>query len=100
MKKFTAQEAEDLGKRLGVDWNSAGFSAGEFLAGLNVELEHGTVDPETDVTGDDPLTTAKIALAHLKENRLYYDKNIGVAAWESALDGFSGDPAGKSVHIL
>jgi len=31
------------------------------------ELEHGLHDPSTDVTGDDPIRTGKIALAHLNE---------------------------------
>jgi hypothetical protein len=32
-----------------------------------LELEHGAIDPVTNVTGDDPLLTGKIAAAHLKE---------------------------------
>jgi hypothetical protein len=40
--------------------------------GMDVELEHGTRDPETNVTGDDPLLTGKVALAHLRELRDYY----------------------------
>jgi hypothetical protein len=35
--------------------------------GMDVELEHGARDPETNVTDDDALTTGKIALAHLPE---------------------------------
>jgi len=42
--------------------------------GVNVELEHGKHDPETNVTNDDPIVTGKIALAHLKEVRDYYTK--------------------------
>jgi hypothetical protein len=30
---------------------------------MNVELEHGLRDPATDVTGSDPVLTAKIAQA-------------------------------------
>ena len=41
---------------------------------MDVELEHGTVDPNTNVTNDDPLTTGKIALAHLNEFADYYDR--------------------------
>ena len=40
--------------------------------GLEVELEHGTHDPETNVTGDDPVRTGKIALARLRELPDYY----------------------------
>jgi hypothetical protein len=38
------------------------------------ELEHGRHDPATDVTGDDPVTTAKIAFAHLNEFPDYYTR--------------------------
>jgi len=40
---------------------------------MEIELEHGRHDPETDVTGDDPIITGKIARAHLKERPDYYD---------------------------
>ena len=52
--------------------------------GLGVELEHGRRDPETDVTGDDPLTTGKIALAHLREIPDYYTR---LAAMEADAEG-------------
>jgi hypothetical protein len=100
MKKFTMQEAVELAKQLGIDLDKAGFTAEEFLDGLHVELEHGVHDPETNVTGDDGLTTAKIVLAHLKENTMYYDKNIGVEAWEHALDKFKGDTTGRKIQIV
>jgi hypothetical protein len=41
---------------------------------MDVELEHGHRDPRTDVTHDDPLTTGKIALAHLNEFPDYYTR--------------------------
>jgi hypothetical protein len=41
---------------------------------MDVELEHGARDPATDVTGDDPLLTGKIALAHLNEFPDYYTR--------------------------
>jgi hypothetical protein len=41
---------------------------------MDVELEHGTQDADTDVTGDDPLMTGKIALAHLRELPDYYTR--------------------------
>jgi hypothetical protein len=37
-------------------------------------LEHGTVNQTTNVTGDDPLLTGKIALAHLTEFPDYYTR--------------------------
>lgn len=35
------------------------YTPQEFLEGINIELEHGTVNPKTDVTNDDLITTAK-----------------------------------------
>jgi hypothetical protein len=69
---FTTEEARSLGEQLGIDWTSSPFDVEQFRAGMDVELEHGTRDPETDVTGDDPVLTAKIALAHLRELPDYY----------------------------
>jgi hypothetical protein len=37
-------------------------------------VEHGQRDPTTDVTGDDPIVTGKIALAHLNEFPDYYTR--------------------------
>jgi Protein of unknown function (DUF5661) len=42
--------------------------------GMDVELEHGTADPQTNVTGDDLIMTAKIARAHLNEFPDYYTR--------------------------
>ena len=40
------------------------FSPEELLSGMNIELEHGLISPKTNVTDDDLVMTAKIALAH------------------------------------
>lgn len=100
MKKFSLNEVTELAKQLGIDFENVKFTPEEFLAGLYVELEHGLADPYTNVTQDDPIVTAKIVLAHLNENSYYYDKNIGVEAWEHALDKFKGDTAGKKIIIV
>jgi hypothetical protein len=42
--------------------------------GLNVELEHGTISPGTNITNNDPIMTGKIALAHLNEIPDYYTR--------------------------
>ena len=42
--------------------------------GMDVEYEHGSHDPQTDVTGDDPVLTDKIALAHMQEFADYYER--------------------------
>lgn len=73
MKKyFTNEEAKKIGDALGIDWSR--FDVEQFRIGLDVELEHGKVDPATNVTNDDPITTGKIALAHLNEFSDYYTR--------------------------
>lgn len=71
-KGFTAEEAKIIGEKLGIDWSK--FDVEQYRMGLEVELEHGLVSPETNVTDDDNLTTGKIALAHLKEVPDYYTR--------------------------
>jgi hypothetical protein len=71
---FTTNDARSVGEQLGIDWAASAFDVEQFRAGMDVELEHGTRDPETDVTGDDPLLTGKIALAHLRELPDYYTR--------------------------
>ena len=71
-KGFTAEEAKMIGEQLGIDWSK--FDVEQYRMGMDVELEHGLYDPETNVTGDDPLATGKIALAHLKEFPDYYTR--------------------------
>jgi hypothetical protein len=99
MNKISMEEALAVAKSLGVDFAEMGFTPEEFLEGMHIELEHGKVDPETNVTEDDLLTTGKIALAHLKEVHLYYHPDIGLEAWEHALEDFKGDPKGKKIVI-
>ncbi|MEI6510239.1 MAG: DUF5661 family protein [bacterium] len=71
-KHFSAEEARVVGETLGIEW--ARFDLEQFRMGMDVELEHGTVDTHTNVTGDDPVTTGKIALAHLNEFADYYTR--------------------------
>ena len=71
-KQFTAREARQIGNKLGVDWSN--FNVEQYRMGLDVELEHGLVDPHTNVTNDDPIMTGKIALAHLNEFPDYYTR--------------------------
>ncbi len=100
MKNFTLTEALDTAKKLNIDFDKVDFTPEEFLEGLNIELEHGTVDSQTNVTSDDPLLTGKIALAHLKEVSIYYNDDIGLEAWEHAVENFKGDPKGKKLKIV
>mgnify|MGYP001577746651 FL=1 len=71
-KSFTKKEAKKIGEKLGIIWNK--FDIEQFRMGLMVELEHGTVDPNTNVTNDDDIPTGKIALAHLNEFPDYYTR--------------------------
>ena len=71
---FTVDEARRVGEQVGIDWGVAPFDVEQFRRGLEVELEHGLRDPSTNVTGDDPVMTAKIALAHLNEFPDYYTR--------------------------
>jgi hypothetical protein len=100
MNNFTLSEAMDIAKRLGVDFDKVKFTPEEYLEGINIELEHGIVDPDTNVTNNDPLVTGKIALAHLSEVSTYYNKDIGLKAWEHAIEAFKGDPKGKKIQIV
>jgi Protein of unknown function (DUF5661) len=71
---FSSEEARRIGAQIGIDWETAPFDVEEFRAGMDVELEHGRHDPATNVTDDDPVTTGKIALAHLNEFPDYYTR--------------------------
>ena len=70
--QFNTEQAHEIGDTLGIDWSH--FDVEQFRMGLDVELEHGLVAPSTDVTGDDPILTGKIALAHLNEFADYYTR--------------------------
>ncbi len=69
---FTPEQARQVGETLGVDWSR--IDVEQFRMGLDVELEHGSRDPATDVTHNDPILTGKIALAHLNEFPDYYTR--------------------------
>ena len=84
-KRFTAEKAKEIGETLGIDWSE--FDVEQFRMGLDVELEHGTVDPATNVTDDDPIMTGKIALAHLNEFPDYYTR---LAEMEEEAERFHG----------
>ncbi len=100
MKKFMLTEAMEIAERLDIDFSKVGFTPEEYLEGINIELEHGCVDPHTNVTNDDAVMTGKIALAHLNEVPLYYHEDIGLEAWEHAIEAFKGDPKGKKIQIV
>jgi hypothetical protein len=69
-RQFTVDEAKKAGEQLAIDWSK--FDVNQYTVGLNVELEHGRINPNTNITNDDLMLTAKIALAHLNEFPDYY----------------------------
>lgn len=46
----------------------------DFKRGLEVELEHGTMYADANITNNHPLLTGKIVIAHLKETMDYYPR--------------------------
>ena len=71
-RRTTSEQAREVGDAIGVDWDR--FDLEQFRAGMDVEFEHGSHDPQTNVTNDDPIVTGKIALAHMKEFPDYYER--------------------------
>ena len=78
--EFTSAQAGAVAEALGLSFTDLSFDLEQFCLGMNVELEHGSRDPETDVTGDTPVLTGKIALAHLKEMPDYYTRLAAMEA--------------------
>ena len=80
---FKMQDALYAASVLGISFDK--FTEEEFLDGINIELEHGTVSPKTNVTNNDLIITSKIALAHLNEFPNYYNKDYGLKNFEKFL---------------
>ena len=83
---FNLQDAEKIAKKLGIDFTKTKFDLKQFQMGLNTELEHGSKFANTNITYNDPIMTAKIALAHLQEFPDYYTRlrkleNEAIAFW-------------------
>jgi hypothetical protein len=67
-----------------VNTTNMDISLATFRQGLEVELEHGTIFEDANVTNNHPMLTGKIVLAHLKETMDYY-KRVEVAEVEGDL---------------
>ena len=80
---FNLKDALYAAKILGITFDK--YTPEEFLIGINTELEHGKINPQTNVTDDDLIKTAKIALAHLNEFPNYYNKKYGLKVYEEFL---------------
>ena len=72
MKTLDSTDAKKIGEDIGIDWKKVNLD--EFTKGVNIEFEHGTKFPETNVTNNDKSLTGKIAWAHLKEYPDYYTR--------------------------
>jgi hypothetical protein len=79
-KQFTSEQVRAIGEAIGIDWATSRFDVEQLRRGMEVELEHGTHDAETNVTDDDTATTAKIARAHLNEFPDYYTRLASMEA--------------------
>jgi hypothetical protein len=90
-RDVAAAEAKRIGDALGLDWDKVDLE--QFRVGLEVELEHGTRDPETNVTDDDMLLTGKIALAHIREFPDYYTR---LEKMEAEAEEYWADKEGKA----
>ena len=98
--EFSLEQAKDVAAQLGIDFSIKEYTVEEFAFGMNVELEHGTVDPATNVTDDDPIVTGKIALAHLNEVPMYYNEKIGLEVWEHLLEHLPVDAPQNGIKII
>ena len=80
---YNLEDVKKVAEVLNIKFNK--FTEEDLLEGLNVELEHGTINSNTNVTNDSLILTAKIALAHLNEFPNYYNKNYGIKKFEDYL---------------
>lgn len=76
---FSEDKVIEIAHSLNVDFND--FSKEEFLVGVKIELEHGHLYQNTNVTNDDLEKTIKIALAHLNRFPNYYNLEYGLPAF-------------------
>ena len=82
---FTIEQAKAAAEAAGINLASERFDAKALADGMTAELEHGTESPDTDITGNDPILTAKLAVAHLRKSPFYYAPKKGLKAWEVSL---------------
>ena len=80
--KVLPEEAGKILKEVNVEGMDIDLE--EFQRGLDVELEHGMVFKDANVTNNHPILTGKIVLAHLKETLDYYER-LEVAELEGDL---------------
>ena len=94
--EFSSEQARVAGERIGIDWATSPFDVEQFRMGMDVELEHGTQDPQTNVTDDDVTVTAKIARAHLNEFPDYYSR---LAVMEAEAEAYWSSSPDHAVRV-
>lgn len=80
---FNLEDAIYIAKVLNIKFDK--FTPNELLTGMNIELEHGSISKETNITNDNIVLTTKIALAHLNEYPNYYNEKYGLPTFEKFL---------------
>ena len=80
---FKNVEIFNIAKKLNIDFSK--FTFDDLKRGINIELEHGLINPLTNVTNNDLEKTMKIALALLNEFPNYYNKEYGLPVFENFL---------------
>jgi conserved hypothetical protein len=80
---FNEEDINNIIKKLNIKFDK--FTKDDFITGINIELEHGTINKVTNVTDNDLEKTSKIALAHLNEFPNYYNKEYGLPMFEKYL---------------
>ncbi len=88
----TAEEARSILAEVNV--TGMPIALDDFRVGLEVELEHGTVFSDANVTNNHPLLTGKIVMAHMKETLDYYQRlDIAEIEGDIAKAAAKGDAA-------
>lgn len=80
---YNLEDAIKVASSLNIKFDK--FTIYDLLEGINIENEHGCINPSTNVTNDNLLLTTKIALAHLNEFPNYYNKEYGLKTFEEFL---------------
>ena len=71
-KQISTEAARRVGESLHIDWEQVDLE--EFRQGLMGNHKPGAIDPETGLTYDSVLLTAKIVLAHMEEFPDYFTR--------------------------
>jgi uncharacterized protein DUF5661 len=71
-KPISIDQARRVGESLHIDWEQVDLE--EFRQGLMGNHKPGAVDPETGLTYDSVLLTAKVVLAHMEQFPDYFTR--------------------------